>query len=102
MVSIPSFVLKIQKKAPSIKKRPFIIFYILQLNNVDRSGAFIALFDLKADRLSLSEALKAVTLDGFIMDENIVPFWPFDESEAFVSVEPLDSSLFHRYILSKK
>jgi hypothetical protein len=51
-----------------------------------------ALFDLELDLLALGQGVKALTLDGSVMNENVLLTFTRDESIPLAIVEPLHGS----------
>ena len=65
------------------------------------SWAFWRRFDVKCDRLTFRQRLKAVAADRCMMDENIVAVFPGDKPKAFGLVKPFYGSfVMLEYLLS--
>jgi hypothetical protein len=74
----------------------------LQFLDVGRLGALLALRDFEADALILVQRAESAALDGSVMDEEIgTTLVGSDETEALLSVEPLDGALSHDCFLQQ-
>ena len=68
----------------------------LELLDVRSLGAFLTLRDFEADALILVQRAEAAALDGGVVDEEVsAALVGGDETEALLSVEPLDGALSH-------
>jgi hypothetical protein len=68
----------------------------LEFLDVGRLRALLALGNFEAHALVLVQRAESTALDGGVMDEEISPtFVGGDETEALLSVEPLDGALSH-------
>jgi len=101
---VGSFPLQWQNSLWKNKSRPGIQIGIISLlfqsdfSDISSLKTLGSLFDSEFDFVSFFQRLETLTHDGFIMDENILAFAPFDKSKALCSVEPFDCSLFHETI----
>jgi len=67
----------------------------LEFHHIDCFGTLRALFDIKADLLTLGKTLKAIALNGRMVDKDIAAVFTGNEAKALAVVEPLHSSLCH-------
>lgn len=68
----------------------------LELLYFDRSRSFGALFNFKADTITFRKALKTLPFDGAMVNKDIFAAILYrDESETFLIIEPLYSTLRH-------
>src|SRR5208337_2804926 len=68
----------------------------LEFLHLDRRRSLGALFNFEADTITFRNALKTLTFDGTIVNKDIfVAIVYRDESETFLIVEPLYSTLRH-------
>src|SRR5262245_49196850 len=72
----------------------------LHFPDVGRLQALGASRHLELDLIALAEALEALSLDGAVMDEDVLAALLGDEAESLRIVEPLHSSLCHARNLS--
>jgi hypothetical protein len=70
---------------------------LLLLNDLDVLGfrAFGCFFDLEAHPLFFLQGFKTISLNCSVMDEKVWPIILFDETKAFLLVEPLYLSFCH-------
>jgi hypothetical protein len=74
----------------------------LEFLDVGRLGALLALGNFEADALVLVQRTEPAALDGGVMNEEIgATFVGGDETEALLSVEPLDGALSHDCFLQQ-
>ena len=67
-------------------------------DDVCGSRAFRRLLDVKRDRLTLGQRLKATAADRCVMDEDVVAIFTGDKSKTLRLVKPLYSSFCHVHI----
>lgn len=58
-------------------------------------GTFGSSFFVEADAVTFRQALKALSLDGRVMNEEFFPVIPRDKSITFTVIEPLYSTFSH-------
>ena len=64
--------------------------------DVGRAGAFLALLNVVRDALSLGQGFESTTLDGAVMDEDVLgAIGRGDEAEALFVTEPLNCTCSH-------
>ena len=66
----------------------------LEANDVRSLQALGALSYLKFDGYTIFQRAEAITLDGGIVDEDVLSGHPLDEAEALATVKPLHCTLF--------
>src|SRR5213594_47071 len=76
-------------------RRPFftIAAQLLDRAYVCRLGAFLPLRHVELDTLPFGERAEALSLNGGVVDEDVVSILARDEAEALLVAEPLDGSL---------
>jgi hypothetical protein len=74
----------------------------LLLHHVDRGGPLAALLDVERHPVALGEGLEAGALNGGIVNEDVVPFFPRDETKTLLLIEPLNDTCCHDAVLLKK
>ena len=57
-------------------------------------GSFGSLFNIELDLLTFHQVAVAIALNGGEMDEYVLAAWALDETEALVTIEPLDSTSY--------
>ena len=72
------------------------LFYsrLVTHRNVGRLGSLGTLLNIEFDFLSFLQVTETVALNGGKMDEHVLSTFALDKAEAFVTIEPLDSTSY--------
>src|SRR3990172_3270769 len=70
------------------------LFSLAHHRDVGRLGSLGTLFNIEFDLLSLLKVTETVALNGGEMDENVLSAFTLDKAEAFVTIEPLDCTIY--------
>jgi hypothetical protein len=76
----------------SARRLSFFLLLSLDCGHILRCRAFLSLDHFKLNLLSFLQRLETFSLNGAVVDKNIVATGAFNEAKAFLVVEPLNGS----------